>query len=228
MIEVRANWLGRIPYKECWDSQLALHAEIVRGNSPSTILLLEHEPVVTVGRHGESTNIYFTAEQLADKGVDLHYVERGGDVTYHGPGQLVGYPLLNLKELDISVAGYLRTLEESLILLLAGYGLETSREAGFTGVWHKHAKVAAIGIAVKRWVSFHGFALNVSTDLDYFKLINPCGLSRPVTSIKELTGKDMNCRAVAETYLECFARAYGVTSTNLVDDASAGQRKACG
>lgn len=211
--------MGRIPYKECWDYQLALHSEIVSGVRPSTILLLEHDPVVTVGRHGDSTNIYFTPEQLANKGVDLHNVERGGDVTYHGPGQLVGYPLLNLKELDISVAEYLRTLEESLISLLAEYGLETHREAGFTGVWHKHAKVAAIGIAVKRWVSFHGFALNVTTNLDYFKLINPCGLSRPVTSIKELTGIEMDCRPVAETYLEHFARAYGVVAAKLVNDA---------
>lgn len=221
MIEVCAKWLGRVPYKKCWDYQLALHAEVVSGKSPSTILLLEHEPVVTVGRHGDSTNIYFTPEQLAAKGIDLHYVERGGDVTYHGPGQLVGYPLLNLKEMDISVAEYLRTLEESLISLLAAYGLETHREAGFTGVWHKHAKVTAIGIAVKRWVSFHGFALNVTTDLDYFKLINPCGLSRPVTSIKELTGIEMDCKTVAESYLEHFARSYGVSASELIDGSAA-------
>lgn len=220
MNEVCVKWLGRIPYKECWDYQLAVHADVVSGKSPSTILLLEHEPVVTVGRHGDSTNIYFTQEQLAVKGVDLHYVERGGDVTYHGPGQLVGYPLLNLKELNISVAEYLRALEESLITLLAAYGLQTHREEGFTGVWHEHAKVAAIGIAVKRWVTFHGFALNVATDLDYFKLINPCGLSRPVTSIKELTGAELGCRIVAEAYLEHFERAYGVKAAKLTENAS--------
>lgn len=208
MLEVNPIWLGRISFKECWDYQLNLHSQVSRGESPSTLLLLEHDPVLTVGRHGDNSNIYYTPEQLAAAGVVLHRIERGGDVTYHGPGQLVGYPILNLKAHGISVSEYLRKLEESLISLLAEYGLSTRREQGLTGVWHNSAKVAAIGIAVKRWVTFHGFALNVTTDLSHFNLINPCGLSRPVTSLKELTGMQHSCREVAERYLSHFAHAY--------------------
>ncbi len=206
-----------MPYKECWDYQQEVHACVVAGRTPSTLLLLEHDPVVTVGRHGNSSNIYFTPDQLALKGVALHSIERGGDVTYHGPGQLIGYPILNLKELDIGVADYLRKLEESLISLLSAYGLQTHREDGYTGVWHQNAKVAAIGIAVKRWVTFHGFALNVTTDLDSFNLINPCGLSRPVISIIELTQQGMECRAVAEDYLPHFAAVYEAALPELVE-----------
>jgi lipoyl(octanoyl) transferase len=212
---IEAYWLGRIPYKDCWDLQLALHSSVIAGRRPSTLLLLEHDPVITVGRHGDNKNIYLTEEQLAASGVSLFHIERGGDATFHGPGQLVGYPILNLKELGIGVSEYLRLLEESLIMLLAEYGIETRREDGYTGVWHEKGKVAAIGIAVKRWATYHGFALNVATDLDYFRLINPCGLSRPVTSIKALTGKDAGCITVAQEYLKHFNAAYRHKCTEL-------------
>lgn len=213
---VRCYWLGRAGYKQVWDLQLALHSRIIAGNQPPTLLLLEHKPVITVGRHGDTSNVYLSENELSAKGVELHRIERGGDVTYHGPGQLIGYPLLNLKELGLSVADYLRSLEESLIALLIEHGLVASREPGFTGVWHKEGKLAAIGIAVKRWVTFHGFALNVTTDLSYFELINPCGLSRPVTSIQQLTGLSPDCKRMAQEYLKAFKTAFGVETSELI------------
>jgi len=212
---LKCHWLGRAGFKRVRDLQLALHTRIVAGNQPSTLLLLEHEPVITVGRHGDTANVYLSEDQLSTKGVALHRIERGGDVTFHGPGQLIGYPLLNLKELSLSVADYLRSLEESLIVLLSEHDLVATRERGFTGVWHAKGKLAAIGIAVKRWVTFHGFALNVTTDLSYFDLINPCGLSRPVTSVQQLTGLSFGCKQVAQEYMKAFKAAFGVEMSEL-------------
>jgi len=212
---VKCHWLGRAGYKRVWDLQLELHSRIASGHHPPSLLLLEHEPVITVGRHGDSSNVYSSLDELASRGLELHNIERGGDVTFHGPGQLIGYPLLNIKALGLSVAGYLRSLEESLIMLLSEHNLTASRERGFTGVWHETGKVAAIGIAVKRWVTFHGFALNVTTDLGYFDLINPCGLSRPVTSIQQLTGLILDCRQTAHSYLKAFKTAFGVETSEL-------------
>jgi lipoate-protein ligase B len=206
-----------MPYKRCWDLQLALHSAVAAGVHPSTLLLLEHEPVITMGKHGNSSNVYLSEQQLVAKGVSLFSIERGGDATYHGPGQLVGYPILKLKQLSITVSDYLRRLEDSLIALLASYSLQTRREEGYTGVWHDRGKVAAIGIAVKRWTTFHGFALNVTTELEYFDLINPCGLSRPVTSILELTGVELSCLDVARHYLRNFADSYNVGPLELKD-----------
>jgi len=222
---VSSYWLGRAGYKQVWDLQLALHSRIIAGNQPPTLLLLEHKPVITVGRHGDTSNVYLSENELAAKGVELHRIERGGDVTFHGPGQLIGYPLLNLKIPGLSVSEYLRRLEESLIVLLSRYSLETKREPGFTGVWHQSGKIASIGIAVKRWITFHGFALNVTTDLSYFKLINPCGLSRPVTSIQQLTGLSPDCRQVAQEYLSAFRKAFGVESSDLISGWPSSERE---
>ncbi len=212
---LRSYWLGRAGYEQVWDLQLALHSRIVAGNQPPTLLLLEHEPVITVGRHGEAANVYSSSGELAARGVAVHRIERGGDVTFHGPGQLIGYPLLNLKTLGLSVAEYLRRLEDSLIILLSDFKITAARERGFTGVWHEKGKLAAIGIAVKRWVTFHGFALNVTTDLSYFELINPCGLSRPVTSIQQLTELSLDCKQVAQQYLTAFDATFGVETSEL-------------
>jgi lipoate-protein ligase B len=213
---VKCYWLGRSGYRQVWNLQLELRSRIAAGNCPPTLLLLEHEPVITVGRHGDSANVHSAHDELTSKGVELHHIERGGDVTFHGPGQLIGYPLLNLKSLGLSVADYLRGLEESLILLLSEHDLTVTRERGFTGVWHQKGKLAAIGIAVKRWVTFHGFALNVTTDLSYFNLINPCGLSKPVTSIQQLAGLSLDCKQVAQEYMTTFKAAFGIETSELI------------
>lgn len=209
-VRVDAFWLGRTRFQPCWETQLALHSKIAGGNSPPALLLTEHEPVITLGRRADESNLYVSEDKLARLGIDLFHIERGGDVTYHGPGQLVGYPLLNLRELTLTVIDYVRTLEESLIALLGGLDIPCERTAGMTGVWHRGAKIAAIGIAVRGGVSYHGFALNVSTDLSYFDLINPCGLSRPVTSIERVKGSAPPLDVLARTYAETFAETFGV------------------
>lgn len=172
-LEIR--WLGRRPHQETWDLQHALVAAIGAGEAPDTLLLVEHEPVITLGRRrGAAANV------LDAGGLPVVETERGGDVTYHGPGQLVGYPLIALGEGERDLHAYLRRLEEVLIGVLAARGLAAGRLAGQTGVWVQDRKLASVGVAVRRWVTYHGFALNVSTDLAPFRRMNPCGLPASV------------------------------------------------
>ena len=153
------------------------------------MFFVEHPHVVTFGRNGKDENLLASRDQLARLGVQYYETDRGGDVTYHGPGQLVCYPIMDLKRWKRDVGAYLRALEEVLIRTLADYGIEGRRDPGATGVWVGDAKVAAMGIHLSRWVTSHGFALNVTTDLDYFRHIVPCGLTRPVTSLTKLLGQ---------------------------------------
>lgn len=188
--------LGTISY----DEGLALQAQLVEERRveaiPDTLLLLEHPPVITLGvktRRGPN-HIVASPEQLADEGVTVHETGRGGDVTYHGPGQLVGYPILNLAPDRKDVHVYVRDIEEVLIRAAASFGISAKRIAGLTGVWAgpegREAKLAAIGIRISRWITSHGFALNVSTNLDHFNLIVPCGIvDREVTSLEALLGR---------------------------------------
>ncbi len=178
-----------MPYGEAWALQRTLLAARQDERIPDTVLLVEHAPVVTVGRAGRVANVLVPRDALEARGVQLYHVERGGDVTYHGPGQLVGYPILNLRALDEDVVRYVRLLEAAVIAALGAWGISGERVRGYPGVWVGGAKVAAIGVAVKRKVTMHGFALNVDPDLSYFDLINPCGLGRPVTSLARLLGR---------------------------------------
>lgn len=179
------RWLGRRPYAEAWELQRELVAAIGRGEAPETLLLVEHDPVITLGRKaGAESNVLAAGE------FPVVAVERGGDATYHGPGQLVGYPLLRLREGEQDLHAYLRRLEELMILVLADYGLEGSRKQGLTGVWVQDRKVVSLGVAVRKWVTYHGFGLNVSTDLGHFDRLNPCGLTRGImTSMEALAGR---------------------------------------
>lgn len=169
------RWLGRRPYQEAWDLQHALVAAIAAGDAPDTLLLVEHEPVITLGRRRGAADNVFDAG-----GLPVIETERGGDVTYHGPGQLVGYPLLALGEGERDLHAYLRDLEGVLIDVLSARGLAADRLPGQTGVWVQGRKLASVGVAVRRWVTYHGFALNVSTDLAPFRRMNPCGLPASV------------------------------------------------
>lgn len=186
------RWLGRRPFAETWAMQKALLSDVADGTAPETLLLVEHEPVITLGRKpGASQNV------LTLDGFELFHVERGGDATYHGPGQLVGYPLLHLREGERDLHRYLRNLEELLILTLADFGLAARREEGLTGVWVQDLKVASLGVAVRRWVTYHGFALNVSVDLTHFGRINPCGLSSDrMGSLEGLLGRPVSLAEV--------------------------------
>ena len=184
---LRVRDLGRRPYGEVLELQRELcRSRIAHDLTDDLLLLVEHDPVVTLGRGTRATSLPLSPGELERRGVPVAEVERGGDVTYHGPGQLVGYPILDLREHRQDLHWYLRTLEDGLITALGTLGVEASRNPGLTGVWTAGRKIASIGIHVKQWVTLHGFALNVSTDLSRFDLIVPCGIENVVmTSIAE-------------------------------------------
>ncbi len=207
LLDVRG---GPVPYADAWALQRHLLCARQAAAIPDSLILLEHPPVVTLGRGGNARHLLIAPDALAARGIDLFEVERGGDVTYHGPGQLVGYPILDLKALDEDVVRYMRSLEESAIATLAVFGIAGTRLRGYPGVWVDGAKVCAMGVAVKRRVTMHGFALNVTTDLAAFDLINPCGLGRPVTSMAGLLGRTVAIEDVREAYVAQFSQVFGI------------------
>jgi lipoyl(octanoyl) transferase len=217
-----------VPYAEALRLQEACVAERTREACADTLLLLEHPPVVTVGRSGNPAHVLLDRDELARRGVELHEAGRGGDVTYHGPGQLVGYPVLRLAPARRDAHRYLRTLEEILIRTLARYGLAAGRDPRWTGVWVAGRKIAAIGVRLGRgWVTSHGFALNVSTDLAPFDAIVPCGIrDRGVTSMARELGRAPDLPAVAGLVAEELAAALGLPLT-LPDLDAARPRGAC-
>ncbi len=205
---LRVRWLGRLPYGEAWDLQRAFWEGRVEGRSADDYLLLqEHPPVYTVGRNGDGSNLLIGEEQLAEIGAELFHVDRGGDITYHGPGQLVGYPVMRLPE-SLGIVDHVRRIEQALLAALADLGVEAWTEDGYTGVWTAQGKVAAIGTRVSRGVSMHGFALNVHPDLDYFARINPCGLTRPVTTLAALLGREVSLEEAVRAVIPRFAEAF--------------------
>ncbi|MEO6462730.1 MAG: lipoyl(octanoyl) transferase LipB [Candidatus Eisenbacteria bacterium] len=206
----RAYWLGRVGYLEASALQQALVERRQRGEIPDTFLFLEHPPVVTLGRAAhDDENLLAPPSVLAARGVEVYETTRGGDVTFHGPGQLVGYGIVDLKDHGRDVALYLRKLEEALIGLLAGHGLEGVRDPAFTGVWLGGGKICAMGVRVDRWVTSHGFALNVDVDLSYFDLIVPCGIrGHGVTSLARATGRAHDVAAVAREAGAALARVF--------------------
>lgn len=176
-----------------------------RGYVPDVLMLLEHFPVITLGRSADKKNLLVNSGFLEEKGIDIHETDRGGDITFHGPGQLVGYPLLALRPGERDVRNYMKNLEESLIRLLHTYGIPGSRDSKYTGVWTEHGKIAAMGVHISRWITRHGFALNVNTDLSFFDLIVPCGISgRGVTSMQKLLTRRSDIQTVAERYSQEF------------------------
>jgi lipoyl(octanoyl) transferase len=195
---------GRISYARALALQTNMVERRKRGEIPDQLLIVEHPHVVTMGRNGHMENVLASPEILDRAGIELHYTDRGGDVTYHGPGQIVGYPIFDLREWKRDVVAYLRALEQVLIEALAEFGIPGKRQPGATGVWVQGAKVAAIGVHISRWVTSHGFALNLDTDLDYFKYIVPCGLTQPVTSLRVL-----GCHASRAEVTMSVARAFG-------------------
>jgi len=207
---LRVRWLGRLPYEEAWDLQRALHEGRVEGRSADDyVLLLEHPHVFTVGRFSAGANVLVSPEAAAAVGAEIHRVDRGGDVTYHGPGQLVGYPIRHLGDRP-AVADHVHRLEEVLIAVLADLGVRGWREAGFPGVWTEQGKVAAIGVRAAHRVTTHGFALNVAPDLGYFRHIVPCGIpDRPVTSLAALLGRAISIEEVVDLLVPRYAATFG-------------------
>jgi len=200
--------LGRMDYGEAFEWQRALVEQRKRGEIADQLLIVEHPHTITLGRNGHMENLVAREDDLARAGVAFLHTDRGGDITYHGPGQIVGYPILDLREWKRDVVAYLRALEQVLIEALAEFGIHGERQPGATGVWVDGAKVAAIGVHISRWVTSHGFALNLDTDLDYFKYIVPCGLTQPVTSLRSL-GCDTSRHASRAEVTKSVARAFG-------------------
>jgi len=184
MLETRD--LGRMRYGDALAIQKELVEQRKQGLVPDQLLFVEHPHVITQGRNGRAENLLAGEAALRSAGIDYHATDRGGDITYHGPGQIVGYPILDLREWKRDVGAYMRAIEQVIISTLAQFEIIAGRVPGCTGVWVDGKKVAAIGVHISRWVTSHGFALNHTTDLRYFQYIVPCGLTKPVTSMQEL------------------------------------------
>jgi lipoyl(octanoyl) transferase len=217
MMIINVVQLGRVPYGLGLKLQEELVAQRKAGAVGDTLLLLEHTPVITLGRNARREHVMASSEALAARGVELFECNRGGDVTFHGPGQLVGYPIFNILEMQpkVGAVDFVRRLEEVLIRTCAANGVAARRVAGRTGVWTElgseaERKVAAIGVHISRGVTSHGFALNVSTDLDYFRLIVPCGISdKPVTSLARELGRELSLDDVAQIVTRNFGQVFG-------------------
>ena len=194
--------LGLIEYDDAYHLQRKLLLERLDGQIADTLLLLEHPPTITVGKSGKLENVLASQAQLDEKGVSLVFTDRGGDVTYHGPGQIVGYPIFDLRERGRDAHQFVNNLEEVLIRTLSGFSLKSSRDENHAGVWVRDEEIAAIGLSIRKWITMHGFALNVNTDLTQFSLINPCGFTnRKATSMAQLLGQDTPVATVTERLL---------------------------
>jgi lipoyl(octanoyl) transferase len=205
------DFLGRVPYREAVELQLAVREAVKRGEGPERLLLLEHPPVFTLGRNASAADILAGPEWLAARGIAVEECDRGGQVTYHGPGQLVGYPILNLSPDRRDIRRYVSDLQETLIRTLADDGVGATRRDGqaFVGVWAGEDKIASIGVHLSRWVTTHGFALNVTADLSHFAGIVPCGLRGiGITSIERLTGRRPPLAEVAARYARHFGDVF--------------------
>ncbi len=197
---VRLNW-GLSPYGQALERMRALHQAVASGQAGEALVRLEHPPVITLGRRGQAGHVLCPAAELARRGIEVHRVERGGDVTYHAPGQAVVYPIINLRARRLGVRALVGMLEQAVCRVAAAWGVTAQGDPLRPGVWVEGAKLAALGLAVRQGVSLHGLALNVNTDLDGFALINPCGLDAPVTSLAKLRGRPLPMEPVFQGLL---------------------------
>ena len=197
--------IGRKSYKAVWDLQKEMQQQRINGNIEDTLILVEHNPVYTLGKNANEDHLL----QSRDESVDVFNIERGGDITFHGPGQLVGYPILDLSNYKKSVSWYMRTLEQVLIDTLIEFKIIAQRNDGLTGVWVGDEKIAALGVRISRWVTMHGFALNVNPDLSFYDGIIPCGIfDHGVTSMEQLLGETQNNDNVKNMVIEKFNKYF--------------------
>lgn len=200
---------GQVDYNKAYRLQIELARNRVNGSIGDVFLLLEHPPTITIGKKGDVENVVVSLDELREKGISVYFIERGGDVTYHGPGQLVGYPIIDLNYQGKDIYRYINNLEEVLIRALKDFGIESGRDHTHRGVWIGDIEIAAIGLRVSRWVTMHGFALNVNNDLEPFSLINPCGFTgRRVSSVSEILGEPVAMGAVIEKVLGHFTEIF--------------------
>ena len=212
--------LGTVPYEKALEYQENLLAKRIAEEIQDSLILLEHPPTITTGRKGNTENLLVRKEYLEKHGVSFVHASRGGDITFHGPGQIVGYPILNLKNHGMDIRKHLRSIEEVIIRTLRDFDIEGRRIDGVTGVWAKRSKIASIGIAIRKWVTYHGFALNVSTNLDYFNLILSCGITDVrITSIGSWLGNEENVRMddVTRSVIKNFMGVFGFENFTLKD-----------
>jgi lipoyl(octanoyl) transferase len=201
--------LGLEPYQKIWDFQHHLHKLRIEEEIDDVFILLEHSNVYTLGKVAKREHLLVSPQKLTEEKIDLFEIDRGGDITYHGPGQIVGYPIIKLDDLYQDIHRYLRELEEVIIQTLKFYGVESGRNSKFTGVWIGDEKIAAIGIKVSRWVTMHGFAFNINTDLSYFEKIIPCGISeKGVTSLEKILGQKISIEEVKEHLIQNFVKIF--------------------
>lgn len=205
----RFSHLRRISYRKCYELQAELHAARVANTIPDTLLLLEHNPVITLGRGSRAENLLLSADQYIERNIEVIETDRGGDVTFHGPGQLVGYPIFDLDQHGRDLHRYLRDLEEVILTALRAFGVTARRFPPHTGVWVEDRKICAIGIRVSRWVSMHGFALNVTNDRFGFDTIVPCGIAKyPVTSLQREVGEAIELERTTGPILAAFEEVF--------------------
>lgn len=213
--------LGLIDYKVALRYQKEMFAEAKKGTFMSALIVCRHFPVITLGRMADKKNILATEQQLLDNDILIYEIERGGDVTYHGPGQIIVYPIFNLNFLKKDIHWFLRQIEAVIIELLFNIGIPARRRPGFTGVWVKDKKIASIGIAIKNWITFHGLSLNVTKDdLENFKAIKPCGMNIEMTSIEDILGIEVHVDAVKDRLISAFSKFWACQAKNDVLPAS--------
>lgn len=201
---------SKIGYQRGLEIQQAIFEKIVNNELDGVLLILEHNPVLTIGRNADNSNLLFSREYLKEKGVELYKTDRGGDITFHGPGQIVAYPIFNLKKLNSNLHYYISKLEATVGNVLSKYGLETNNKPEYRGVWVDDKKICAVGVRVKRWITYHGIAFNVTTDLSYFNLINPCGITEfGVTSLKNLI-ENVDIEVVKDQLVSGFEEEFDI------------------
>lgn len=201
--------IGYKEYKKVWDIQKSIHAKRLKNEISDTLILVEHNPVMTMGKSGKGKNLLIPFQLLKEKGIAYYEIERGGDVTYHGPGQLVGYPIFNIKEGLIGIKPFIEKIEDVIITTLADFNVEAEKKEKMIGVWNKGGKICSIGIAVRRWISFHGFALNVNTDLSYFDYIVPCGLKDvTMTSMQKTLNREIPMDDMKKVIIKKFGEVF--------------------
>jgi lipoate-protein ligase B len=201
--------IGRSKYADAWELQKQIFSARLDQRIGDVLLLTEHEPVFTLGKGADENHLLANELELNEKKIDMFWIDRGGDVTFHGPGQIVGYPILDLNQHYLDIHRYLRELEEMIIRTLNDYGIDSGREKEFTGVWVKNEKIAALGVKVSKWITMHGFAFNVSTDLSFFDRIIPCGIfHKGVTSLQQVLGKTIEIADVHQYLVKHFSNIF--------------------
>ncbi len=211
MKQLKSTYLGRTDYNEIWDLQKQLFEFRAENKIPDILLLNEHNHVYTIGKSGNGNHLLASEDELRATGAEVYYNDRGGDITYHGPGQLVGYPILDLNNYYLDTHKYLRDIEEVIILTLKDFQVHGTRSSGMTGVWVGDNKIAAIGVKISRWITMHGFAFNVNSDLSYFDRIIPCGIfHKGVTSLQQVLNREVDMSEVIPSLFKNFGKVFGV------------------